>query len=76
MNIGLHRVSRAVLVLKIPPANAGDVRVASSVPRSGRALVESMASHSNILAWKNPMDRGVWQATVHGAARGQTAEAT
>jgi len=25
-----------------------------------------MASHSNILAWRNPMDRGAWWAIVHG----------
>ena len=25
-----------------------------------------MATHSSILAWRNPMDRGAWQATVHG----------
>ena len=29
-------------------------------------LEEEMAIHSSILAWKNPMDRGVWGATVHG----------
>ena len=28
-------------------------------------LEEEMAIHSSILAWKNPMDRGAWQATVH-----------
>ena len=28
-----------------------------------------MATHSNIVAWKNPMDGGAWQATVHGVAR-------
>ena len=27
---------------------------------------EGVATHSNILAWRNPMDRGFWQATVHG----------
>ena len=32
-------------------------------------LEEEMATHSSILAWKNPMDRGVWQATVHGVAK-------
>ena len=26
-------------------------------------LVEDMATHSNILAWRIPMDRGAWQAT-------------
>ena len=28
-------------------------------------LEESMATHSNILAWRIPMDRGAWWATVH-----------
>ena len=26
-------------------------------------LEEEMATHSTILAWKNPMDTGAWQAT-------------
>ena len=25
-----------------------------------------MATHSNILAWRNPVDRRAWRATVHG----------
>ena len=29
-------------------------------------LEEGMATHSGILAWRIPMDRGAWQATVHG----------
>ena len=33
------------------------------------ALQEEMATSSSILAWKNPMDRGAWWATVHGAER-------
>ena len=32
------------------------------------ALEKEMATHSSILAWRIPMDRGVWQATVHAAA--------
>ena len=35
-------------------------------------LEEGMATHSNILAWRIPMDRGAWQATVHGVAKSQT----
>ena len=27
-----------------------------------------MATHSNIRAWENFMDRGAWRATVHGVA--------
>ena len=29
-------------------------------------LEEGMATHSSILAWRIPMGRGTWQATVHG----------
>ena len=29
-------------------------------------LQEGMATHSSILAWRIPMDRGAWRATVHG----------
>ena len=29
---------------------------------------EEMAAHSSIPAWRIPMDRGAWQATVHGVA--------
>ena len=28
-----------------------------------------MAPHSSTLAWKNPMDRGAWWATVHGVTK-------
>ena len=27
-------------------------------------LEEGMATHSSILAWRTPMDRGAWRATV------------
>ena len=32
-------------------------------------LEEGMATHSIILAWRIPMDRGAWWATVHGVQR-------
>ena len=35
-------------------------------------LGEGMATHSNIAAWRIPMDRGAWWATVHGVAKSQT----
>ena len=35
-------------------------------------LEEGMATHSSILAWRNPMDRGAWQATVHGFKKSWT----
>ena len=36
------------------------------------SLEEGMATHSSILAWRIPMDRGVWQAAVHSVAKSQT----
>ena len=33
-------------------------------------LEKEMATHSSILAWRIPMDRGAWRATVHGVAVG------
>ena len=35
-------------------------------------LEESMATHSNILAWRILMDREAWQAAVHRIAKSQT----
>ena len=32
-------------------------------------LEKGMATHSSILAWKIPMDRGAWRATVHGGRK-------
>ena len=32
-------------------------------------LQKEMATHSNILAWKFPMDRGDWWATIHGVTK-------
>ena len=34
-------------------------------------LEKEIATHSRILAWRIPMDRGAWWATVHGVAKSQ-----
>ena len=33
---------------------------------------KGMATHSSILPWETPMDKGAWQATVYGVAKCQT----
>ena len=38
----------------------------------GDPLEEGMATHSGILPWRIPMDRGSWWATVHGVAKSPT----
>ena len=53
-------------------ANAGDVRDMVSIPGSGRS---PGGEHGNPLQYsclENPMDRGAWLATVHGAIKSQT----
>ena len=35
-------------------------------------LEEGMATHSSILPWRIPMDKGAWQATVHVVEKSQT----
>ena len=37
-----------------------------SIPGFGRSREESMATHSSVLAWRIPLDRGAWRATVLG----------
>ena len=60
------------LVVKDPPANAGDVRDKGSIPDLGRSPGEG---HGNLLQYScldNPTDRGAWWATVHTFAKSQT----
>ena len=33
-----------------------------------------MATHSSILAWRIPIEKGAWRATVHGVAELDTIE--
>ena len=35
-------------------------------------LEVDMATHSSILPWRIPIDRGAWQVTVHGVAKSWT----
>ena len=49
--------------------NAGDP---SSIPGSGRSPGEGDGNPLQYSLLENPMDRGDWQATVHGVAKSQT----
>ena len=35
-------------------------------------LEKGMSTHSSILTWGIPMDRGAWQATIHGVTKSRT----
>ena len=45
-----------------------------SIPGWEDPLERSMAIHSSILAWKIPMDRGAWRATVNGVTESDMTE--
>ena len=58
--------------VKNPPANSGDIRDKGSISGSGRS---PRGGHGNPLQYsclENPMDRGVWRATVHKVAKSWT----
>ena len=72
MLIAIDGASQMALVVKNPPANAGDIRDTSSIPGSGRS---PGGGHGNPLWYsclENPMDRGAAWDTVHVAAKSQT----
>ena len=52
--IYLFGASPVVLVVKKPPANAGDKRDAGLIPGLGRSLEKEMATHSSVLTWRIP----------------------
>ena len=56
-------------LVKNPPANVGDV---GSIPGSGRTPGEGNVNSLQYACLENPMDRGAWQAAVHGDAKSQT----
>ena len=60
-----HGAFQVVLVVKNPPASAGDVRDPVSIPGWGRSPGEE---HGNPLKYsflENPTDRGAWRTMVH-----------
>ena len=57
-------------MVKNPPANASDIRDVGSIPGSEDSLEEGMTTYFSYL--ENPMDKGVWQATVHRVAESRT----
>ena len=57
------------LVVKNPPANAGDIRDMGSTPGSGRSPREGNGNTLQYSCLENPMDRGAWWATVHGTTK-------
>ena len=66
------RTSHVALVVKNLSANAGDRRASGWILGSGRS---PGGGHGNPLQYsclENPMNRGAWQAMVHGVSKNHT----
>ena len=59
-------------MVKNPPANAGDAEDTGSVPGLGRSSGEGNGNPLYYTCLKNPIDRGAWQATLHGVTKNRT----
>ena len=60
------------LVVKNLPANAGAGVDTGLIPELGRSPGVGNGNSVHYSCQDNPMDRGTWQATVHGIAKSRT----
>ena len=60
------------LLVKNPPANAGDVRNTGLITGSGRSPGGGHGKPLQYPCLENPMDREAWWSTVHRVAKSQT----
>ena len=56
------------VVKKNPPATSGDARDAGLISGLGKSPGGGNGNPLQYSCLENPMDRGAWQATVHGSA--------
>ena len=57
------KASQVALVVKNPPANAGDKRDVNSIPGLGRSPEGGHGNPLQFSCLENPMDRGAWQGS-------------
>ena len=63
--------SQVVLVVNRLPANAEDLRDVGFIPGLGRSPGRENGNILQYSCLENPMDRGVWQATVYKVTQNQ-----
>ena len=65
----MQGASQVALVVKNLTANTGDIKDSGLVPGLGRSLGVENGSPLQFSCLENLMDRGAWQAVVHGLTR-------
>ena len=59
---------KVALVVKHPPANAGNIRDVTSIP-VGKIPWRTVCKFAAIFFWENLLDREAWRTTVHEVAK-------
>ena len=73
LSAGVFGASQVVLVVKNPPANIGGIKRWEFDPWVRKIPWRRACQPTPVFySCLNPMDRGVWQATVHGITKSQT----
>ena len=60
------------LVAHMVKSHSANARDPGSIHGSEDPLEKGIATHSSILTWRIPMDRGAWRATAHGVTKSRT----
>ena len=68
--------SQVAIVVKNPPANAGDSRNEDSIPVLGRSAEKEMLTHSSILAWESHGQRRLAGYSPWGCRESDMTEST
>ena len=68
-------VKNSFLVVKNPPATGGDAG-AVLIPESRKSPGGGIGNSRQHSCWETPVDRGAWQATVHGVTKSKAQRST
>ena len=63
-------------MVKSPPAKAGDIRDSGFSPWVGKTPWRRAEQPTPVFLLENPMDRGLWRATVYRISESDMTEAT
>ena len=69
MDIRFHKDFPGGAMVKNLPANAGDAGEVGSISGSGRSPGGRNGNSLQYSSLKDSLDRGAWQATVHGVTK-------
>ena len=73
MGLCTYLVGASLLAYKVKNLSAMQ-EIQVQCPGQESPLEKGMTIHSSVLAWKNPLDGGAWQVTVHVVAESDMTE--